>query len=58
MGREIVGVELLRENVNIARARIAWWQKWVEMGCNDVGIILKDGIGLERDTPTEQLAMF
>jgi len=55
---EIVGVELLRENVNIARARIAWWQKWVEMGCNDVGIILKDGIGLERDTPTEQLAMF
>lgn len=55
---EVVGIELLRENVTVARARIAWWQKWVEMGCNDVGTILGDGIALEQDTPIEQLEMF
>lgn len=55
---EIIGVELLEENIAIARARIAWWQKWVEMGCDDVSVILREGIALEKDTPPEQTRMF
>lgn len=55
---EVVGVELSREYTDIARARIAWWQKWIEMGCTDVNAILQDGVKLEQERPEGQLSMF
>jgi site-specific DNA-methyltransferase (adenine-specific) len=55
---EVVGVELLQENVDIARPRLAWWQQWLDLGCDDVDTILSDGIKLEQETPTEQLSLF
>lgn len=54
----IVGVELLRQNVDIAMPRLDWWQKWIDMGCNDADVILRDGLTLEQDTPPEQLHLF
>jgi len=55
---EVVGVELSREYTDIARARISWWQKWIEMGCTDVNAILQDGVKLEQERPEGQLSMF